>query len=209
MSELADTQSTALDAAQQAQLLDLTRDTIVRVVSEQSLPRPTLDDPLFRRPTAVFVTLWQSGDRPALRGCIGRVEADLPLYQALIKAAAGAATRDPRFPPVSAAELPDLNVEITLLSPMTVVHDLSELLPGRDGAVIEAWGRRALLLPSVAPRLGWDSTDLLNNLCRKAGLPADTWPAAGTLYRFQAVSFRAPLLPHTPPAGGQSPRNSP
>ena len=64
---------------------------------------------------------------------------------------------------------------------------------GRDGVIIEARGRRALLLPSVAPRQGWSKTDLLHNLCRKAGLPPDTWPTAGTLYRFEVFSFSAPL----------------
>lgn len=190
-----------MNATQRAQLLELARDTIFRVISEGSLPKPAPDDLLLDEPTAVFVTLWGRGEPPALRGCIGRIEADLPLYQAVIKAAAAAATRDPRFPPVTAAEFPGLHVEVTLLSPMSVVGDLAELLPGRDGAMIEAWGRRALLLPAVALRLGWDGADLLRNLCRKAGLPADTWPDAGTLYRFQAISFRTPLLLSISPPG--------
>lgn len=184
-----------LSPDQQRSLLTLVRATICQTARREALHLQPPQEAWLNAPTAVFVTLWQetADCAPALRGCIGRVQPDLSLYQGAIKAAAGAASRDPRFPPLSAEELNGLTVEITLLSPQTLVSDLDELVLGRDGVTIEAWGRRALLLPSVAPRLGWNKTELLHNLCRKAGLPPDTWPAAGTLHRFEVFSFSAPL----------------
>jgi AmmeMemoRadiSam system protein A len=189
-----ETAPTPLTAEQQAWLLALAWQVISATAAGQqaALPAPP-EDAALRAPAAVFVTLWQQtpGADHALRGCIGRIEADLPLYQAVVKAAAGAAARDPRFPPLAPAELPSLAVEITLLSPLLPVAALEEVQIGRDGLVIEANGRRALLLPSVAPRLGWNRAELLQHLCAKAGLPPDTWPAAGALYRFTATTYQS------------------
>lgn len=188
-----------VSSAQQEWLLDLAGAVICATARGQRLPSVATADPALIRPTAVFATLWQSspggGGELQLRGCIGRIEADLPLCRAVIKAAAGAAARDPRFPAVRASELPLLTVELTLLSDMREVHRLDELQVGQHGVVIEAYGRRALLLPKVAPRMKWSRQELLENLCSKAALPVDTWPAAGTLFSFEAQSFSRALAP--------------
>ena len=86
-------------------------------------------------------------------------------------------------------ELDSLIIEIAILSPLEQVNFLEEVVIGRDGLVIEAMGRRGLLLPKVATRLNWDREELLQNVCLKAGLPKDTWPETGQLYRFRTTVF--------------------
>ena len=123
-------------------------------------------------PAAVFVTLHRDH---ALRGCIGLVEARTPLYRAVQEMAVAAATRDPRFPPVTDEELEQLDIEISVLSHARTVHGPADLTIGQDGLVVEAFGRRGLLLPQVATEAGWDAETLLARTCVKAGLPPDTW----------------------------------
>ena len=100
---------------QQDCLLELVRATISQTARGETLRLHPPGEAWLEVPTAVFVTLWQAAARaePMLRGCIGRVQPDLSLYHAAVKAAAGAASRDPRFPPLSAGDLPGLAVEIT------------------------------------------------------------------------------------------------
>lgn len=147
-----------------------------------------------REPAAVFVTLRRATDVPGeegeLRGCVGQVEARLPLVEAVQEATIQAATTDPRFPPVRDWELPTLTIEISILSPMTPVGDLEEITIGRHGLLIAGMGRRGLLLPSVPERYRWDRRAFLCGLCSKAGLPADAWPAHAALYAFTTYCIR-------------------
>lgn len=194
-----DSQSFDLSKEQCLLLLSLARKAIKQAVSDkESVPDDILDEQL-RQPAAVFVTLWQkngpgtSADEvnatKSLRGCIGRLQADQPLQSAVQNAAVSAATRDPRFPAVHPGELDELIIEISILSPLEEVGSLQEIVIGRDGLVIEAMGRRGLLLPKVATRLNWDRDELLQNVCRKAGVPADIWPQNGRLLRFSTIEF--------------------
>ncbi len=132
-------------------------------------------------PGASFVTL-TSGRAPggALRGCIGSLEARRPLREDVKANAVAAALHDPRFAPLTARELDDTVVEVSVLSAPTVLPaaDEAELLarlrPGVDGVVLSACGRRATFLPQVWEQLP-DPADFLARLRRKAGLPADYW----------------------------------
>jgi AmmeMemoRadiSam system protein A len=185
-----------LSKNQKSELLHLARQAIEdRVTHSPETPGGQVDDSL-RQPAAVFVTLWQETgdienmDSKNLRGCIGRLQPDFPLHIAVRNAAVSAATRDPRFPPVAPEELDSLTIEVALLSPMEAVDDLQDIVIGRDGLVIEAYGRRGLLLPKVATRLNWDREEFLRNVCYKAGLAPDTWPANGTLYKFSTTVFQ-------------------
>lgn len=133
------------------------------------------------KPTGVFVTLKKQrakGER--LRGCIGFPEPIYDLSRGLASAAVSAAFSDPRFPPVGAEELPDISIEISLLSTPCLLKvpktELSSAVKvGEHGIIIERGINRGLLLPQVAVEEGCDSESFLALGCLKAGLPPDAW----------------------------------
>lgn len=129
------------------------------------------DTPL-AEPHGVFVTL-RSAEHE-LRGCIGRVESESSLVEAVQDCAAAAATRDTRFASIAAKEVASLSIEISILSPSRRVSHPEEIVLGRDGVVLEAGGRRALFLPQVAIEHGWSLSETLEQLARKAGLPSSS-----------------------------------
>ncbi len=130
----------------------------------------------------------------ALRGCIGRIAADLPLGVAVAETAAGAATRDPRFLPVTVEELPQLELEISVLSPaLPITADAVD--PALHGLCLLAGRHRAVLLPQVARREGWGRDRLLAELSTKAGLPPDGWRGPEVvLLAFTVQTVVGPLL---------------
>lgn len=138
-------------------------------------------------PAAVFVTLHAGGE---LRGCIGTVEAEKPIYRAVQEMAVAAATKDPRFPAVPADEVDDLQIEISVLGAPRPVKSAADIVIGRDGLRIDLDGKRGLLLPQVAPEAGWDAATLLQKTCRKAGLPDDAWKSPEA----QVVAFGAQVF---------------
>lgn len=139
-------------------------------------PAPPIERALMVR-AGVFVTLERRGE---LRGCIGHIEADTPLAPLTGRMARAAACEDPRFPPVRPSELAGLDVELSVLGP-PAPGGADELVVGRHGVIVTRGRHRALLLPQVAPRCGWTADDMLEAVCRKAGLPPDAWLADGTL----------------------------
>ncbi len=140
-------------------------------------------DPRFGEPSGAFVTLETYPIRD-LRGCIGYPMPVLPLGDA-IEQAARSACHDPRFPDLEPSEVPHVTVEVTVLTvPKEVPHDspedlLSKIEIGRDGLIIELFGRRGLLLPQVPVEWGWDAREFLDHLSVKAGLPPDAWTSPG------------------------------
>ena len=159
-------------------LLDLARAAVGAAVDGR--PAPTPDPhacPEMAVPADAFVTL-TVGDH--LRGCMGTLGADMPAGDAVVRAAGLAATRDPRFRPVLARELAGLRLEVSVLGPPRPLVDPVAFVPGRDGIVVEARGRRALLLPQVATEMGWCATEMLDAVCEKAGLPTGAWRDATT-----------------------------
>ena len=136
----------------------------------------------------VFVTLRERASHE-LRGCIGVVEPRFPVGEAVRRAAVSAAFDDPRFPPVSAAELPALALDVSVLGPLAA-SSVEAVEVGRHGVVVRCDGRSALFLPQVATEQGWDRDTLLSQLCRKAGLPSDAWRRADcALFTFETESF--------------------
>ena len=123
-------------------------------------------------PAAVFVSLHRGGD---LRGCIGSIEAERPLYRAVQEMAVAAASRDPRFSPLDPDELDGTEIEISVLGGARRIAGPDDVTIGTDGVWIEGHGRRGLLLPQVAPDAGWDAPTLIQKTCHKAGLPPDAW----------------------------------
>ena len=186
----------ALADDEKRELLRIARATLREHLDTGRIPPGKPHRATLLAPAAVFVTLHRDDD---LRGCIGLLEARTPLYRAVQEMAIAAATRDPRFPPVADHELDDLDIEISVLSHARSVRGPDELTIGEDGLVVEAFGRRGLLLPQVATEAGWDAATLLARTCVKAGLPADTWkrPEA-RLTAFQAQVFSDHTHPPQP-----------
>jgi len=119
----------------------------------------------------VFVSLHRQG---ALRGCIGHIVGDKPLAALVGEMAVAAAREDPRFPPVTADELPGLEVELSFLSPPRPARP-EEVVPGTHGVVLRQRGRLGVFLPQVAAEQRWDRDTLLGELSHKAGLRRDAW----------------------------------
>jgi uncharacterized protein len=146
------------------------------------------------QPGAVFVTLTQGSE---LRGCIGSLDAWRPLDADVRANAKAAAFRDPRFPPLTAGELPATRVEVSLLTPPTPMHfaneedAISQLRPGLDGIILECGSHRGTFLPQV-----WDSLPerhlFLDHLKRKAGLPPDYWVPGIKLSRYEVRKWKEP-----------------
>jgi AmmeMemoRadiSam system protein A len=133
-----------------------------------------------------FVTLRKA---TRLRGCIGYVAPLYPLYRTVIECSISAATQDPRFPSMQLEELPEIGIEISVLSPVEEVKALEDIQVGIHGLSISQKGRRGLLLPQVPVEYGWDRERFLEETCRKAGLPADAWREGAKIESFTAFVF--------------------
>jgi len=184
-----------LTAQQREGLLALARTTIVEYLETGEISTYETDDPALTRRCGAFVTLRERGNpstglRARLRGCIGHMRADTPLYRVVQEMAVSAATSDPRFPPMTAEELDEVSIEISVLSPLRRITETGQIKVGTHGLVIVQAGHQGVLLPQVPVGQGWDREEFLENLCLKAGLPPDCWIGQPTLYAFTAVVFR-------------------
>ncbi|MDD5141868.1 TIGR00296 family protein [Methanoregula sp.] len=141
-------------------------------------PKPLLKlTPVFEEKRGVFVTLTKKGQ---LRGCIGLPYPIMPLGDAIEHAAIAAATEDPRFPPVGKPELPEIAVEVTILTiPVSLPGEPEKrpdaIVVGKHGLIIRGMRTSGLLLPQVATEYGWDAATFLEHTCMKAGLPNRCW----------------------------------
>ncbi|MCP4590164.1 MAG: AmmeMemoRadiSam system protein B [bacterium] len=179
-----------LGKAERGLLLGLARETVGAFLSERSTPNPDPSALLdkIQADGACFVTLQNHG---RLRGCIGNMTARGPLYAAVIQNAVSAC-QDRRFisNPVTAAELDELDIEISYLTPMVRVASPDEIVVGRHGLLIALDGRRGVLLPQVAYERGWSREEFLAQTCRKAGLPLGAWKRPDAeIYSFAAEVF--------------------
>ena len=138
--------------------------------------------------SGAFVTIKRRGQ---LRGCLGTLQCRRGLAEEVERCAADAASEDPRFPPVSKEELPELSLEVSVLGPLEPIDpakaDAFEI--GRHGLVVERGVHRGLLLPQVATEWGWTPEQFLRQTCVKAGLPEDAWRHGARVYRFAAEVF--------------------
>ncbi|RMH70514.1 MAG: AmmeMemoRadiSam system protein A [Gemmatimonadetes bacterium] len=175
-----------LTSAEKTALLRLAHGAIANHLTGEPLPVVDVTERL-TLPLGAFVTLHHHGD---LRGCIGFMSTNKPLYQTIPELAVSAASRDFRFPPVTVEELPQLDVEISILTPLEPIEAIEEIIIGKHGLCIEFRGRRGVLLPQVAPRYHWTAQEFVEAVCHKAGLPADAWQEAdATLSIFSAYIF--------------------
>jgi len=152
------------------------------VASEQGIP---LSGRL-AEPAGAFVTLTRGG---ALRGCIGSIVGTEPLVRTVTANGRNAAVGDPRFAPVGPDEVPGLDLEISVLTPLRKVSGPSEIEVGRHGVLLSRSGQRAVFLPQVAVEQGWDRDAMLTNLALKAGLDPDAWRHGAVFEVFEAEVF--------------------
>jgi AmmeMemoRadiSam system protein A len=166
-------------------LLALARETLERFLMTESLPLSRPDSDALRQERGAFVTLKRDD---ALRGCIGSLVGQRPLYLEVQRSAVMAALDDSRFPPVTADELSELDIEISVLGPLEPVADVTAIQVGIHGLLIVDENNQGVLLPQVPVEQGWDQDEFLVQICRKANLPDDAWQSS-QLYRFTAQVF--------------------
>jgi AmmeMemoRadiSam system protein B/AmmeMemoRadiSam system protein A len=175
-----------LSSKERTSLAQIARETLERYVLNNEVYHPETDNPKFLSKKGAFVTLKKKGE---LRGCIGFVEPVLPLHQTLVQATIYAASKDARFPPVSPAELKDIDLEISILTPLKKINDPREIEVGRHGLIIAKGNQRGLLLPQVPVENRWSRQVFLQQACQKAGLPKDAWKSGAEIYTFEAIVF--------------------
>jgi len=178
----------ALSDRARRDLLWLARESLAAHFRGESSPRlPSDRAEAFGAPKGLFVTLTLAGQ---LRGCIGTLAPQGDVTRVAAEFARRAAFEDPRFPPLGSDELPRCRIEISVLAPPDPIEGPGDVVPGRDGLIVEGRGRRGLLLPQVATEWGFDAERFVEETCRKAGLPAGAWRDPDVrLWRFQAEVF--------------------
>ncbi len=162
----------ALTIDEKKTLLKLARDTIERYLSNNTREELPKADGILGEECGAFVTLHKKGQ---LRGCIGNMIGRGPLVETIQEMAIAASVQDPRFHKVTMEELEDVDIEISVLSPMKRIKDVSEIEVGKHGILMRRGMCQGVLLPQVATEYGWDRETFLENTCHKAGLPADAW----------------------------------
>jgi len=172
------------------ELLTLARKTIIYALANQRVPEAsdlgvTIGQAM-ARPRAAFVTLKKNSQ---LRGCIGDIFPQRPLYRSVIINAINASLNDKRFLPVIEDECKDITIEISALTVPQPIDSPDEIRIGTDGIVLNKDGRSAVFLPQVAPEQGWDINQTLTHLSLKAGLPAEAWKEGANFLVFQADVF--------------------
>ena len=165
-------------------LLALAHDSIQSALQNREIP---LDPPTphLEEPRGVFTTLYRRGH---LRGCVGYVFPVTSVYRTVAETARAAAFEDTRFHPVTREEAPELEVHLSILSPLRPIAP-AQVEVGRHGLLVSMGARRGLLLPQVPVEYGWDRTTFLEQTCRKAALPTDAWKKGATLEAFTAEIF--------------------
>jgi AmmeMemoRadiSam system protein A len=178
--------ATRLLAAERRQLLKIAREAVCARVSGKHLPVVTTDKPALLEQAGCFVTIKQGGN---LRGCIGTFSPDKPIWQQVQEMAAAAASKDPRFYPMRASDLDSFSLEISVLSPLTKIDSVGDIIVGTHGLYLEKNFSRGVLLPQVAVEQGWSRDTFLAQTCIKAGLSATDWQEGADIYVFSAQVF--------------------
>ncbi len=165
-------------------LLKLAHDSITAAAHGRRFS-PAAPSPHLAEPRGAFTTIYLRGE---LRGCVGYPSPIAPLYRTVADTARAAAFEDTRFPPLRADEISELEVSLSVLSPLSPVIP-EQIEVGRHGLVVSLSNHRGLLLPQVPVEHGWDRTTFLEQTCRKAGLPTDAWEHGAKLEAFTAEIF--------------------
>ena len=179
--------SLGLTEEEKKALRQIAQSTIERRLKREQAPRLDAPTETLKEKRGAFVSLHKQGQ---LRGCIGQIHPSQPLYQTVERMAAAAAFEDPRFSPLKLNELKDLDLEISVLTPLQRMKDLKEIEVGKHGLYIKKGFNAGLLLPQVATEYNWNPMTFLEETCRKAGLPRNAWKEKDAeVYLFSADIF--------------------
>ncbi len=162
-----------MDEKDKRKLLHIARSSIETAIADTHKEQIEITSPALKEKSGAFVTLKIRGK---LRGCIGRMISDIPLYKLVSEMAVSAATDDSRFNQVQPSELKNLEIDISVLSPLQKTNDPLAFELGRHGIYIKKHSRNGCFLPQVATDTGWTKEEFLSQCCSmKAGLPSDAW----------------------------------
>lgn len=176
-----------LTGSQKKRLLRIARNFIENQIKYKKRLSLDVDDEQLKEKNGAFVTLKINDE---LKGCIGHIAADAPLYKTVGEMALQAAFGDPRFPSLKEDELEEVEIEISVLSPLEKISDSSKIEVGNHGIFMKKGLSSGLLLPQVATEYGWDRETFLKHTCYKAGLSEDAWKDKDTeIYIFSAEVF--------------------
>jgi AmmeMemoRadiSam system protein A len=176
-----------LSTEDKKELLRLARATIEDYVTKSMVHKYVCKPGPLCELAGAFVTLHKEG---RLRGCIGMIESEEPLFETVIEMAIEA-TRDPRFEPVNEYELKDIDVEVSILFPKKRIFSIDDIELGKHGVMVKRGFAHGVFLPQVAKETSWTREEFMAHLCRdKAGLPADSYRQEGTeVFIFEAEVF--------------------
>ena len=168
-------------------LLKIAGESINNAVYDKKTPEYKINDKVLNANCGAFVTLHIKGN---LRGCIGNITSEIPLWETVRNMAVESALRDPRFYPLTPGELNEADIEISVLSPLKKIKDTGEIKVGKHGLFIKKGFYQGLLLPQVAIDYKWNSTQFLEQTCYKAGLNKNCYREKTTeIFIFSAVVF--------------------
>ncbi len=168
-------------------LLRIARKTIEEYLDKGTISDIQIKSDALREKRGVFVSLHRKGQ---LRGCIGNLVSEKPLFQTVMDMAIASSFEDPRFPPLTKKELPEIDIEISVLGPLKKIKSVEEIRIGKHGLYIVRGPFRGVLLPQVATEYGWNAETFLDHTCMKAGLEPGCWKKPGTeIYLFEAEVF--------------------
>lgn len=179
----------SLTSEERKTLLRIARETIQARLGVRPSTRSTALEmtQALSTPCGAFVTLHKNG---RLRGCIGHITSERPLHETIREVAAASALEDPRFPALSRDEIAEVDLEISVLSPLRRIVDPGQIEPGTHGILLRSGAHSGLLLPQVATEQGWDRETFLEHTCLKAGVPRGAWRSTGTeIEIFTAIVF--------------------
>ncbi len=176
-----------LSQTEKENLGDIASLAITAGLAGKELTLPTVHAGILNEHLGSFVTLEIRG---RLRGCIGTMIGQEPLYVNVARMAHAAAFNDSRFAPLSLEEWKDVTISISVLGPLTPCPDIQKVIIGRHGLLLRLGARSAVFLPKVAQEQGWDLNTYLENLCHKAGLGSNSWQdSKAEFFWYEALVF--------------------
>ncbi len=193
---LPDTSSFNLTKEEKSILLSIARNTLETYIKTGTSPNFTSTEqaftPRLKEKYGVFITLKKYGE---LRGCMGHIVPKVSLYQSVIENTINSSSNDRRFNPVEAIEIPDITIEISVLSQLTRIKGPDDFTVGKQGILIRRGLAGAVFLPQIAAEQGWNRDETLSQLCQKAGLPPNAWKDNDMeFYIFTADVFHEGLI---------------